>query len=59
MVLFGLKDPPIPPSDQTPPVAVPPTDPPNALVVTSTQLDDKLGPTLTVGDCGVMELELV
>jgi hypothetical protein len=54
VVLFGLNVPPIPPSDQTPPVAVPPTDPPSALVVTSTQLEGRLAPASTVGDWGVM-----
>jgi hypothetical protein len=59
VVLFGLKVPPIPPSDQTPPVAVPPTEPPSAAVVVLTHDDDKGDPAFTVGDCGVMELELV
>jgi len=54
VVLFGLNVPPIPPSDQTPPVAVPPMDPPKALVVTSTQLEERLAPASTVGDCGEM-----
>ena len=54
VVLFGLKVPPIPPSDQTPPVAVPPTDPPSAAEVELTQIEDKAVPALAVAVCGVI-----
>ena len=45
----GLKLPPIPPSLQVPPVALPPAEPPRADVVPALQMAGMAGPGLTVG----------
>ena len=49
VVADGEKVPPIPPSDQVPPVADPPTEPPKAAEVPPMHMALRAGPALAVG----------
>ena len=63
VVALGLNVPPTPPSDQVPPVADPPTEPPNAAEIPSWHIAVRGDPALAVGGAfiviAVLELPVI